>query len=160
MKDFQKQDVYRWQHAKFGSAGRVSVNKDEMTPEACTALVEDICRCYGVKVPEMIYPEGYQSDKSKYSPANCSITLMKWARRRYLIIHEVAHHIHYLTGNEGCSHGPEYFSIFAYLISEYMSIPLYEIFHKAASYGLKYASVYPKFKEGQKPGATFVGRYS
>ena len=156
-RDTQKNAVYNWEQRRF-----LKNKVEPMSQEDCTALVTDVCRCYGITVPEMIYrADGHQTEKGTYRPFPLSIILYRWARQRSLILHEVAHHIHHCFGKKGANHGKEYFSIFAYLISEYMSIPLYEIFHKAGQDGIEYDKLnYPKFKDGMTPDPKFVKRYS
>lgn len=156
-RDFQRTSFYAWEAARF--RGKTITKLNTLTPEQCTALVEDICRCHGVDVPRMEYPNSL-SMHSKYvvRMGQPSIHLYDWARTRACVIHETAHHINNRLGaGPGPGHGPEYVAIYAYLISEYMSIPLYEIRHKASLAGLKLAPTSPQFKE--RPNSAFVKRY-
>lgn len=157
-KDFQVNTVYAWENRRF-----LRKNMPEMSKEDCTALVADVCKCYGLPMIDMHFEDGYQSVKKGgfYSPYSSSITLYRAARNRPYIFHEVAHHIHHKLGTDGISHGKEFFGILAYLLSEYMSIPLYEIFHKAERDGVQFERyTFPRFKEGMTPDAQFVKRYS
>lgn len=156
-RDFQKKAVYSFEDRYFRRA-----KMPAMSPEECTALVIDVCRCYDVVVPEMHYFDGYLGNNSRYKAFPPSITLSnEWSRQRSVILHEVAHHIvRTLMGCTVSGHGKEFFSIEAYLLSEYMSIPLYEIFFKADKVGLKYdAYSFPKFKDGMKPNPALVKRF-
>jgi hypothetical protein len=157
-KDFQKDRVYKWQHARFGNGYKFN-DKPELSQAECEALVADIARCYGVAPPNLIFPEGYQAKQSFYTPLSKSITLYAWAQKRYLVIHEMAHYIHHVKGCGGTSHGENYFSIFSYLISQYCGYPLHEIFHKASQYGIVTSKVYPTFIEGATPNPALVSRY-
>jgi hypothetical protein len=152
MRDFQKQPVYDWTHAFFRN-----ISTTEMSEDECTSLIRDIARCYGFAMPILIFKNEYQAKASFYSPSANSITLYRHARHRYFLLHEAAHWVHHMTGRKGSAHGPEYFSIYAYLLNQYMGFPLHEIFQKAMRYGIQFHPTYPKFIE--KPGKEFVGRY-
>ena len=163
-RDFQKQKVYDWEDRHFSRSNLIKRYRPaEMSHEDCTALVEDISRCYGLNAPVMYYPDEYQPVKvaGRYrSFPFPNITLYKEARQRYIILHEVSHYIQRALGTDDVGHGPQFFSIMAYLISEYMSIPLYEIFHKAEKAGIMFEKHnFPKFKDNMKPDAQFVKRY-
>lgn len=154
-RDFQRTQFYAWETSRFRSDTITKLGT--LTSEECTAMVEDICHCYGVDVPTMVFPPS-TSNTSKYKIrfGQPSIHLYDWARNRACVIHETAHHINYRLGG-GLGHGVEYVAIYAYLISEYMSIPLYEIRHKAMQAGLQLAPYCPTFKE--VPNRKFVKRY-
>jgi len=155
-RDFQKSLVYAFENSKFKA-----VSKKQLTLEECTALVEDICRCYGVHSPKVVFKEGYQGKiAAHYHPGKCEILLPVFARHRNFIIHEVSHHIHHLKGDGGASHGPLYFSIYAYLLNQYGCYPLHEIFRKAERIGIQHAYEFPKFISGMVPLPELVVPYS
>jgi hypothetical protein len=154
LRDFQRQPFYDFHHKVFRSAS------GELTKEECTALVEDACRCYGIVAPKMVYPDGYQAKSSAYYPMERAIKLYEWAQRRYIVWHELAHHIDCMTGYSGVGHGPKFVGIFAYLMNQYNGYPLHEIHRKLERHGIKFDKNIPMFVNGNVPNPALVKSYS
>ena len=158
MRDSQKNQVYIWEHSRFKT-----VSKIPLTLEQCQTLVNDVCRCYGIHSPTVKFKEGYQGKvPAHYTSFSCEIVLPEFARFRHFLWHELAHHVNHVKnlGKEKEGHGPEYFSIYAYLLNQYGCYPLHEIFFKAQRLGINHDKNFPQFLPGMVPNPELVRPYS
>ena len=145
-KDFQKQKVYDFEKVKFALAYKIKMSENQ-----CNELIHDVCRCYEIPSPRIEYPE-YQGNASFQQGNRLSILFEH--KNKATVLHEVAHYVNYLIGNNDL-HGEKFFSIYAYLMSQYCGLPVYEILHKASTqFGIKYSKDYPVFKHNPNPDLT------
>jgi len=103
-RDFQRSKVYSWERAVFGRP------TEKMTIDQCVEFAEKIC---GFKVE---VKDGRGRRKACAYRNSRTISLPRWARCEWVVIHECSH---LLTPNEFASHGAEYMGIYIEMLEKH-----------------------------------------
>ena len=125
-RDFQRSKVYSWERAVFGRP------TEKLTLAQCTELARKLC---GFKV---IVKNGRGRRKACAYYETRTISLPRWARCEWVVIHECAH---LLTDLEHAAHGALYMKNYIRLLEQHgpaSGLP-YGLTECARRFGLKVA---------------------
>jgi len=106
MKDFQRSRVYAWERQEF------EWDDSMMTLEQCQRLVDEINNrfCIG----GLLVTDGRRCRNALACYSSSKIKLPKWARRKWVVLHEVSHFL--AIGNK---HGPDFVARYLDLLASY-----------------------------------------
>lgn len=103
-RDFQRSKVYSWERAVFGRP------TEKLTLAQCAELAQKLCPF------KVTVKDGRGQRKALAYHASRTISLPKWSRNEWVVIHECAH---LLTGQEYASHGAQYMKVYIELLEKY-----------------------------------------
>ena len=107
-RDTQRSKVYAAEGAAFGRA------KEELTLDECRAFIAEVWRSetakqlrHGTGRQWRVYPPRLADGRGcrSASAGNGEVTLPRWARSKWVILHELSHEI---TEGRRAAHGPEF----------------------------------------------------
>ena len=101
MRDTQRSKVYGWERATFTTDGNFT---EELTMQECKRIISHVRDAYGVYT----YFRVADGRGCRFARAgSTTITLPRWARNRFVVLHELAHHILCVNGTND-AHGPKF----------------------------------------------------
>lgn len=121
-RDFQKSAVYAWEGEFFNKTAATPLNAD-MSLAECNALIALIFSEEGRRKPKVRDGRGrraacFQSGNNTRRPG--TIKLPRWARRRWVVIHETAHALVRANGNlHSPAHGATFVRTYIDLLVSY-----------------------------------------
>ncbi len=121
LRDTQRQKLYDWENAQFNNGGSKNVgDAPHMEMDEIKKLVTRVARDYGLSHRKVGVGDGRGRRRACYSPGTREIKLPRWSRRRYIVLHELAHWIEYVMQPGRCAwHGREFVGIFMELLRRY-----------------------------------------
>jgi hypothetical protein len=133
MKDRQVARVYAWEHEW------PTWNKPTITSQDCRKIVAYACKLYDVPVPKLKFPRGLRGC-SYYEPNEHYILLRKRHRNIAVCLHEASHAIHsFVCGDEKHEmHGPEWLSIYLWLLRHAEVASTTALLESASAYNVKF----------------------
>lgn len=146
--DRQRSKVYQWEVIASGNLAQVHdlissrhhLYKPEFeTLQECAAFLEPIWRAergrYGrAKVPMPVIERPNRGQRRAIAHPDHRITLPKWTRNRWMILHEMAHLLN--PGEE--AHGPRFVGILMGLLARHAGYDAQELMASADEAGVKY----------------------
>ena len=150
-RDNQRSILYKWED-------RVVAHHSptELTLDECQALVNDASSGFPIKPPEI---KAGRSKKQAYGDYQF-ITLPPWSRRRHIVLHELAHALvgRFSPRATIQGHGPEFVSVYIYLLHHYEGFSYSDLFRSISEYNLKWSDsrLIPRFQHDFKPSQSLV----
>jgi putative metallohydrolase (TIGR04338 family) len=141
-RDTQRSRVYAWE----GVACRAATGRGDDEPEfdkleECEEFALPIWRAERgrvghakVRAPSIERPNRGQTRAIAH--ADHRITLPRWARSRWVILHEMAHRLN--AGKDGASHGPRFVGILVGLLARRLGLDANLLMRLADEHGVKY----------------------
>jgi putative metallohydrolase (TIGR04338 family) len=139
-RDNQKSRVYQWERHAISTLGGGSIGTPDFTDIAsCAAFAEPIWRTERGRLglPGQHAPSIERSSwgqRRALAHSNHRITLPRWARSRWVILHELAHR---LSPNDE-AHGPRFVGVLIGLASRHLDYDAGQLMALADSMGVKY----------------------
>lgn len=121
-RDYQRSKVYAWERQEFGW------DKDILTLSECEKVARSI-------LPDVVVSDGRGRVKACAVPWENKIKLPRWARTRWVVLHEVAHIVAYR--NWAAWHGKEFMANYIDLLSRYYKRDKDALWQSALSAGLR-----------------------
>jgi putative metallohydrolase (TIGR04338 family) len=120
MRDTQRQKLYDAEGLAFGEA------EAEMTLDECQALVDKVLaskviqRKYRRAQYQLTVTDGRSRRSGGYFAGwdDSTIALPRWARQKWVVLHETAHHLAH--GPDAAGHGWQFAACYLYLVRVYM----------------------------------------
>ena len=110
VRDTQRSKLYQWETEVLEP-----MDNETMPLSECEALIKKVWRKVGGGVVAPSVGDGRRSRRGHYSRSEHRIRLPKFARRRWYVLHEVAHAI----PHKGSWHGPEFCARYANLLQRF-----------------------------------------
>jgi putative metallohydrolase (TIGR04338 family) len=141
-RDTQRSRVYAWEGVACRAASGRSIDEPEFAKlEECEEFALPIWRAERgrvghakVRAPSIERPNRGQT--SALAHRDHRITLPRWARSRWVILHEMAHRLN--AGNDGASHGPRFVGILIGLLARRLGLDANLLMRLADEHGVKY----------------------
>lgn len=141
-RDTQRSRVYAWEGVACKAASGRSEHEPEFRKlEECEEFALPIWRAERGRVghakkaaPSIERP--HRGQQSALAHADHRITLPRWARSRWVILHEMAHRLN--AGHDGASHGPRFVGILIGLLSRHLGLDAGLLMRLADERGVKY----------------------
>jgi len=138
-RDQQRSKVYAWERTCVGRLGNASIYAAEFsTLEECAAFASGVWRKergrFGIarKVAPAI-ERPHRGQRRAYAHADHRITLPRWARSRWVILHELAHHL-----TPGEQHGPRFVGALMGLACRWLDYDAQQLMQLADELGVEY----------------------
>lgn len=110
-RDSQRKAIYDWEESLFSKAG-----SGDMTLDQCERLIAKVWKAYFLNDPPRV--KDGRGTAMAFSRAGQEINLPIWARRRSVVLHELAHAI--LQRRGVCDqHGPLFAALFLELLQRF-----------------------------------------
>lgn len=121
LRDTQRSKLYDWEDREFNTLGtKLVTDSPQMELSEIRKLLTKVARDYGLTRWKPDVTDGRGRRKACYSPSWNEIKLPRWSRRRYIVLHEIAHWIEYVAFPGRCAwHGREFVGIFMELLRRY-----------------------------------------
>lgn len=121
-RDYQRSKVYEWERQEFGW------DTDLMSLEDCAALAKEIR-------PDVRVLDGRRRRGACAVPAEGSIKLPRLMRKKWVVLHEVAHLLCY--DGKVASHGRQFMADYIDLLARYYRRDKDAIWQSALAFGLR-----------------------
>jgi putative metallohydrolase (TIGR04338 family) len=121
-RDAQRQRLYDWEHVFIRPRDTTARSLDE-----CQRWVDRLRADAGLRRP-IVVGDGRGSKRARWIPADRRIELPLWARRKYVVLHEMAHAICDERNGQTesretiAAHGAEFLRIYVDLLAEYLGL--------------------------------------
>jgi len=132
LRDTQRSKLYAWETELFdvkaeinqsatGAAEIVKITTPPMMEiKEIKKLVTKVARDYGLSHRKVAVGDGRGRRRACYSPSTREIKLPRWARKQWVVLHELAHWIEYvLHPKRAAWHGREFTGIYMELLRRY-----------------------------------------
>ena len=122
LRDTQRQKVYDWENAQFNDDGSKHVaDEPQMELAEIKKLVTKVARDYGLTHRKVKVADGRGRRAACYSSGTREVKFPRWSRRRYIVMHELAHWIEWVKHPElkTAAHGREFVGIYMELLRRY-----------------------------------------
>lgn len=142
-RDTQRSRVYAWEAACIEQLAHSSMYDAEFeTLEECTEFATPIWakergRVGLARKPAPAIERPHRGQRRGIAHADHRITLPKWTRSRWYILHELAHRLN--TKESGSDHGPRFVGILIGLIARWMDYDATQLMALADERGIKYS---------------------
>lgn len=136
-RDSQRQRLYDWEHERIRAHDRRARSLAE-----CQELVDRVRSDAGLRRPIHV-GDGRGSKRARWILADRRIELPLWARRRYVVLHEMAHaicderHAQTETRETIAAHGAEYLRIYVDLLVAHLGFERRSLEDSVATAGLR-----------------------
>lgn len=151
-RDTQRSKVYAWEQ-QFDASCEINQHADGpaeivrittppmMTLAEIKKLVTKVARDYGLTHIKVGVGDGRARRRACYSPSTRQIKMPRWSRKRWIVLHELAHWIEYVMQPGRCAwHGREFVGIYMELLRRYDARDLAEMQASARAARLDFQS--------------------
>jgi hypothetical protein len=111
-RDSQRSKLYAWERS--GALPSHRAEEHRLTLEECAALAARIYQDHRLKTPKV--KDGRRRRGACYQRYGHTIRLPRWARCKWVVIHECAHG---MVGEDEPAHGARFCYLYAYLLWRY-----------------------------------------
>lgn len=139
-RDSQKSKVYAWEDAAYHRHAHRSIYEPEYrTLEECEAFATPVWRCergrmgHASKAAPTIERPAWGASSARASRAMHALRLPRWARNRWVILHEMAHLL-----AVGDRHGPRFVGCLIGLACRHLGMDANLLMQMADEFGVKY----------------------
>ena len=122
LRDSQRSKIYAWENREFNAAGtKWCSDEPQMTIAEIKKLVTVVAREYGLTPRKVRVLDGRARRSACYSSGERAIKMPRWSRRRYIVLHELAHWIEWVLCPvmDTAAHGREFTGIYMVLLCRY-----------------------------------------
>lgn len=141
-RDSQRTKVYEWEGRCVRELAHASIyDADFKTLEECAAYATPIWRKErgragqaGIRAPSIERPSWGQ--RRALAHFDHRITLPRWARSRWVILHELAHRLN--AGQSASAHGPRFVGLLMGLVARWLEYDATQLMALADEMGVKY----------------------
>lgn len=124
VRDYQRTKVYKWERLEF------DWDTEKLTLDQCQA----ICDKYAPQMNLMV-ADGRGRRKACANITRQQVCLPNWARKAWVVLHEIAHHLAYHPTH--ADHGHEYMIEYVQLLAEHYNRDLEVLRDSAVGFGLR-----------------------
>lgn len=124
VRDYQRAKCYKWENLEFGW------DTEMLTLDQCQFL----CQKYAPHM-NLTVADGRGRRKACAKIRSQQVCLPKWARRAWIVLHEIAHHLAYHPNH--ADHGHQYMMEFVQLLAKHYNRDLEALRDSAVGFGLR-----------------------
>jgi len=124
VRDSQRSKVYRWETLEFGW------DTETLSLDQCQSLCDKYVPHWNLTVSD-----GRGRRRACAKIDKHQVCLPKWARKAWIVLHEIAHHLAYAPNH--ADHGRQYMQEYVQLLAKHYNRDLETLRDSAYAYGLR-----------------------